>query len=348
MLKIRRNFADIKIKDRSGLLAECERLISESDELDPLIKQIKNLKRGQVTPESTIERSKIASYFTSEIQQIFNHIYNYDLTVNKLITEKLGKLVSKADAILRENIVLQSVAPLDVIKFKNVPVRYSHSTFGGKEQRWGYGLHNLPTTELGYSICLAFMPPKYIQSYHNHTISEYCLAIDKPLTGIVNPGKDEKKNLVKVNEISHFSATTPHTLYNHSDSFSRNVTAKLPIGLLDWRPIYNLNKIEDTHSDVLKGNLSQLDRNKGTKISFRIKDKFYNYELKLMQLKKDTVIENIHEEDSYILVIDGELMISSADIKKHCCKNDFIVIDKNTEFKIKTKNKCRLYSVDFK
>jgi len=47
-------------------------------------------------------------------------------------------------------------------------------------------------------------------------------------------------------------------------------------------------------------------------------------------------------------VIKGELLISSGDVKKDCNKNDYIVIDGNTEFRIETKTKTKLYTVNIK
>ena len=345
MMQINKYHTNLKFKDKSALLDECEKLIGESDVLYPILQEIKTLERGEVSPESTLKRSKIGSYFTSEIQQIFNYIYQHEIVVKEDIITKLDDVVSRADAVLRENIVLQSKPPLDVIKFKNVPVRYSHSTFGRKEQRWGYGLHKLPTTERGYSITLADMPPRYIQSYHNHTISEYTLALDKKIIGIANPGKNEKKNTTNTNEIVHFSATTPHTLYNPANSLSRNISVKLPTGLLDWRPLHNLNPMKGTRTEILKGKLSRLGIKGGTKISFSIKDKYYDYVLEILELKEDSVMEGIYNKDKYFLVIEGELLVSSEDIKKQCSQNDYIVIDKNTDFNIKTKTKSRLYTI---
>jgi mannose-6-phosphate isomerase-like protein (cupin superfamily) len=332
-------------KDKVELIAESEKLISESVILDPILNEIQNLERGKVRPEDTIKRSKIGSYFTSKIQQIFNYVYDHEIVLKEDIKTKLNEIISKADAILRENIVLQSKAPLDVIKFENVPVRYCHSILGGKEQRWGYGLHKLPTTELGYSLCLADMPPEYIQSYHNHTISEYCLALDKKVTGNMNPGKNETKNNANRNEIIYFSATTPHTLSNTGKSMSRNITVKNPIGLTDWRPIYDLNRVESTSSEVIKGKLSQFNGS-GTKISFSIKDKFYDYGLELLELKEDSVMEDVYSKDKYFFVIEGDLQISSGKIKKQCSKSDFIVVDENTPIKIETKTKTRLYTLN--
>lgn len=336
---------NLNFKDKVELVAECEKLISESDVLDPILKEIQNLKRGKVRPEDTLNRSRIGSYFTSKIQQILNYVYDHEIVLKEDIKNKLNEIISKADAILRENIVLQSKPPLDVIKFKNVPVRYAHSILGGKEQRWGYGLHKLPTTELGFSLCLADMPPEYIQSYHNHTISEYCLALDKKVTGNMNPGENETENNANRNEIIYFSATTPHTLHNSTKSSSRNITVKNPIGLTDWRPIYDLNHVESIYSKVIKGELSPFNGS-GTKISFSIKDEFYDYGLELLELKENSVMEDTYPNDKYFFVIEGDLQISSGKIKKQCNKSDFIVVDENTPVKIETKTKTRLYTLN--
>jgi len=53
----------------------------------------------------------------------------------------------------------------------------------------------------------------------------------------------------------------------------------------------------------------------------------------------------MYNEDKYFLVVEGELLISSGDIKKDCNKNDYIVIDENTSFKIETKTETKLYTV---
>lgn len=53
----------------------------------------------------------------------------------------------------------------------------------------------------------------------------------------------------------------------------------------------------------------------------------------------------IYNKDRYFFVIEGEFLVSSGNIKKYCSKSDYIVIDKNTNFKIETKTKSRLYTV---
>ncbi|MEE8402558.1 MAG: hypothetical protein V3R93_02280 [Candidatus Hydrothermarchaeaceae archaeon] len=345
MMQIGKDCTSLNFKDKSELLDECEKLFSGSDVLDSMLQEIKALKRGEVAPEHTLKRSRIASSFTSKIQQIFNYISNNGVVIDDGPKTKLGEVICRADAVLRENIVIQSKPPLDVIKFENVPVRYSHSTFGHREQRWGYGLHKLPMTEQGHSICIAVMPPRYIQSYHNHTISEYTLALDKEVISIANPGENEKKDTANENEIVHFSPTTPHTLYNPADCASRNITVKIPTGLTDWKPLHDLNPVKSTYTKIMRGDLSRLD-GIGNRTSFSINDKYYDYELDVLNLKGDSVMETVYAEDKYFFVIEGDLLVSSGDIKKQCCKNDYIVIDKDTPFEIKTKTKSRLYTVN--
>ncbi len=335
----------MRFKDKSILLNECKKLISKSNRLDLILKKIQKLKRGQVNPKSTLSRSRTGSYFSSRVQQIFNYAHTTKTIINQQVRNKLNEVISKAEAVLRENIVLQSIPPLDVIKFKNVPVRYAYSSFGGKEQRWGYGLHKLPGTEMGYSICLALMPPGHIQPYHNHLITEYTLALDKKVMGIARLGKNEKKTIARSNQIIYFSGTTPHTLRNPAKAMSRNITVKRSIGLMDWRPVYNLHPIKSLHSKILKGQSSRLGTKGGTKISFSIKDKHYDYKLELLQLRKGSVIENVYNQDKYSFVVEGKLWISSGNIKKYCSTNDYIVIDRNTKFKILTKAKSRLYTL---
>ncbi|MEE8400867.1 MAG: hypothetical protein V3R86_01765, partial [Candidatus Hydrothermarchaeaceae archaeon] len=112
-----------------------------------------------------------------------------------------------------------------------------------------------------------------------------------------------------------------------------------------WRPLNNLNPMKRNKAEILKGKLSRQDINGGTKISFSIKDRYYDYVLEILELNEDSVMEDVYDKDKYFLVIEGDFLISSDGIKKQCSKNDYIVIDKNTAFDIKTKTKSRLYTI---
>jgi len=102
MKKLNKKFTNLKFKDKSDLLNVCEKVIYESKVLNPILTEIKNLKRGKVNPKSTLKRSKIGSYFSSEIQQIFYYIYNHKIIIDDKIRTKLNQIISNADAVLRE------------------------------------------------------------------------------------------------------------------------------------------------------------------------------------------------------------------------------------------------------
>ncbi|MBR9676542.1 hypothetical protein GOV04_00180 [Candidatus Woesearchaeota archaeon] len=348
-MRIRKDFHHLTFKTEAEVIVECKKLILESKELDLPLKEIKKLKRGKVKPYETNRRSRIGSYFTEEVQQIFNYITHHKLKLSDEIRKKLDKIIHKSDMILRENIVLQSKPPLDVIKFKDVFVRYTHSSetdaIGRKEQRWGYGLHKSPLRDKGCSITIAIMPSNYTQSYHNHTISEYCLVLDGKTNGLIIDKNKKEKLIANSNEILHFFATTPHTLSNPDNVKSRNMTVKLPTALKDWRPLHNLNPVKNTKGEVLKGKIIKVDVSGKERIIHKIHDKSYNYQLEIIKLKKGYVLEKTYSTDKYFFVIEGNLEISTKGVKKQCSKNDYIVIDKKTPIKIITKSKARLYTV---
>jgi mannose-6-phosphate isomerase-like protein (cupin superfamily) len=352
MMRINRDYADLLFKGNQDLLDKYNKLVKEAYVIDSILKEIKKLKRGEVNPKDTKRRSKIGSYFSSEAQQIRYYIHQHKIKVDEDILEGLDEIISKGEAILRENIVLQSKPPLDVIKFKNVPVRYAHNILGKKEQRCGYGLHKLPFTDQGYSVSMAFMPPRYTQMFHNHTISEYTLVLDKRTVCLVNlSNKKRKKIVANKNEIIYLSPATIHTLHNPTNSITRNITVKSPTGILDWKPFFNSYKTKTNRSGIIKGKLRELakgGKNEGDKITFSIKDTHYNYDLEVLELNKNFVIEDCFEKDRYFFMIEGNLLISSNSIKKYCKKNDYIVIDKDTNFKMKTKTRSRIYAVNIK
>lgn len=335
----------IKLIDKYDVFKIYNELVKKEYLLDDALREISLLKRGHVSPEDTLRRSATAGYFSATIQQINNFIEKKDISISKRRKDVLRRLVSKADKVLRENIVLQSKPPLDVIKFKNVPVRHSYSSFGRREQRWGYGLHKDPLNEDGNSITIAMMPPGYTQSIHNHKISEYSLVIDSRTEAIFFPGgKKEKIYTTKISQILHFSATTPHTLRNPLKRPTRNITFKQAAALTDWRPVSKLNNVKTIRARVIKSQIFRISSSQKRKV-FVIKDKYYNYTIEVIRLDKGSTYKNIHTYDQYIFVMNGRLSITHKEIQKSCQKNDFIVIDKNTEYLIKTDTFCRLYTI---
>jgi hypothetical protein len=309
-----------KFKNKADILKACDELLTKEQLLDEILKEISTLKRGHVSSIDTIRRSNIGSYFSATIQQVENFEDKNLITLTKKRIEDIERLALKADKILRENIVLQSIPPLDVIKFKDIPVRHSYSTYGKRELRWGYGLHKKPFNEEGKSVTVANTPPFYTQSLHNHTLSEYSLILDSSTEGIFFPGgKKEKIYTAKKSQILHFFATTPHTLKNPLKKYSRNITYKQSTALTDWRPYSKLNAVKIIRARILKGSMSRINKTQTHKL-FTIKDRNYDYTLEIMRLDKGSRYENIHPYDQYIFVINGRLNISHNDILKKCQK----------------------------
>jgi len=341
-----RKYFQLLLRGKTDVVNACNQLNKESKVLDQIIDIIKNLKRGKVDPKDTKRRSKVGSYFSSEAQQILYYIFRHKIDVEHSVKENLRGIVEKGEAVLRENIVLQSKSPIDVIKFANVPVRYAYSQ-GRREQRCGWGLHKSPTTEQGYSVSLAFMPPRYCQVFHMHQVAEYSLALDGKTIGYPDAGDKRKKITACKKEVLYFHAGVVHTLYNPRHAVSRNITFKSPKGLLDRRE-YNDNHME-THghrSRIIKGILSQLGIGGSAKETITIQDSHYNYQLEIIDLHTDDSIVATPRKDRYFFVVDGKLTVSHKRLRRFAHKNDFIVIDKNTDFRIKAHTNSTLYTVN--
>lgn len=274
-----------------------------------------------------------------------NFVDSNTIYLTRTTKNDLERLSQKAEKVLRENILLQTVPPLDVIPFEHVPQRFSYSIYGGREQRWGYALHMFPFNEEGHSVTVADMPPHYTQSIHNHTLSEYCLILDSHTEGIFYPGGIKEKIVsTKKSEMLHFSATTPHTLKNPDDNPTRNITFKQATGLIDWRPASHLNKVKIIRARLIRGKVTRVNEDQTVK-RFRVTDRFYDYTLEIIKLEKGATSTYVHDYDQFIFVINGKMQISHKNIVKECKKNDFIVIDKNTPYTIETSTLCRLYTV---
>lgn len=333
--------------DKTDVLTACNEVLSLELTLDTYISEIETLRRGHVLPKDTKRRSHVGGYVSGLLQQVNNYLEKNDMELSYRMTTKLKRVRDKAEKVLRENIVLQTKPPLDVIKFKDVPVRYAYSFFGGREQRWGYGLHKKPFNEDGESITVAKMPAHYVQTVHNHTVSEYCLIIGSQTEGMYYPGKKRQQIYSTRNsEIFHFSATTPHTLRNASNKPVRNMTFKHPSALFDWKSSAHLNSVKIVRARIIKGELSVIDKNLTQKV-YRIHDRFYNYSINITKLEEGTTINRHHPKEHYIFVIKGKLEVSHKQIIKSCRRNDFIVVDKDTPYTIKALTLCRIYEVSY-
>jgi hypothetical protein len=183
----------VKVKSEKDAIRKAEKVIARSHMLEPVLKEIKKLKRGCVKAHETKKRSALARNFSVEVQSILNYINEHKIKVNEELLGKLWETREKAEAVLRENIVLHTKPPLDVVKIQEIPVRYLTGPNNKREQRMGLALHKKPFDELGYALSVAFMPPKYQQLFHSHTVPECTLMLDKKCIGIYKNGLKEKK-----------------------------------------------------------------------------------------------------------------------------------------------------------
>jgi hypothetical protein len=333
------------IKNKKSAISLGNKIINNSGILDDIFESIKRLKRGFVNPEETKERAKIARFFSENGQAILSFLKLNRIKVKQEIIERLIELRNKAEAILRENPVLQTKAPIDVIKDSDMPVRYAINHLGKKELRKGFGLHKLPTTEQGISVCIAYMPPKHIQMYHNHTIAEHTLILDNAVAGIYKIKKRKIKLIAPSKSILHFSAFTVHTIYNKNNRVSRNITMKIPRGILDWKPFYLSEATRKGKGDVITKETKSFSNKNIELKEFRIKNNLYDYNIQLTYIKPNFAYQTLDKEDKYYFVVEGNLNIIESSVKKNAGKNDVIVIDKDTECKLTTRKGCLLYSI---
>ena len=341
-----KDYTHLVFKGKSDLLDTYKKLVLEAHVMDSILHEIKNLKRGKVYPRDTKRRARVGSYFSSEAQQILYYLQPHKVKVGRDVTHTLRSIISKGEAILRENIVLQSTPPFDVIKQKNVPIRYAHNPLGKKERRYGYGLHKFTTTEQGYSVTLAHVPPRHIQVFHTHSVSEYVLLLDGKTFGFANPENMRRKITGHKNEILYFASLSAHTISNPNRFVTRNVTVKSPTGVLDWKPFLGVSAVKTDHSKVITGTRSRLAAGNGTKTTFSIHDAHHCYTIEVTEFNKDTVIKSVFRKDRYIFVVAGNLLLSRGRRGRRARENDYIVIDKNTSVRMNIKAKTRLYTVN--
>lgn len=168
----------MQIKNKKQVTILAKKMISSAYILKELLKEIKEIKRGKVRLVDIKRRTQIARKFAQDGQAALSFIKTRHSKIDPEILENLKKVKDKAEAVLRENPVMLTKPPIDVIRFTDLPEKYAVNHLGQKERRRSFGLHKLPTTERDLSVCVAYMPPKYIQMYHNHTTTENTFILD--------------------------------------------------------------------------------------------------------------------------------------------------------------------------
>ena len=80
--------------------------------------------------------------------------------------------------------------------------------------------------------------------------------------------------------------------------------------------------------------------------TFHIRNYIYKYDIEIMTIKPQGEHETVAMKDKYFFVVEGELEIIGNSLTKKALRDDIIVVDKNTNYKLRTQRGCILYSVE--
>ena len=335
----------MEIKNKKQVIIRAKKIISSSYILEELLKEIQGIKRGKVKLADLRRRTQVAREFAEEGQRILSFVKTHQVVIEPEIQENLKKIKDSAEAVLRENPVMLTKPPIDVIRFTDLPEKYAINHLGQSERRHGFGLHKFPKTERDLSVCIAYMPAEYIQMYHNHTTTENTFILDDAVYGIFD--KKDKRIKVKVPSMSmiHFSTYCVHTMYNSGKKMSRNITVKAPHSLLDWKPFYLDESRSEGRIKLITEANSIISNNSIQLKIFRVRNYLIDYDIEIMTIKPKMYYVESASSDRYFFVVEGKLDVTGGSVAKKASKDDSIVIDTNTSYTLRTQAGCILYSV---
>jgi len=333
---------DIKtFEDVAKLL---DKLDKEKWILDELKEEIMALRRGEVKKEGTHRRARIARHFTENCQLLISILHDYDKDKTARLMNKLIKIQSRGEQILRENPIMQAKPPIDVLRWSSLPNRYALNLKGIKELRKGWGLHAKPLCEMGLSLTIAFMPRNHVQLYHYHPQSEHSLNLGAEIQGDYRDKGFEKTFKIKNEEIAYFGPETIHRLENPHAFINKNISVKSKEAILKWKADYYDEEIREGHGRPNKVHETKKDRKHSVK-TYNIKDKNYNYRLEILKIKNGAQLDFLDESALYMYVVDGALKVTTSDKTLRCRENDIIVVNPEIRFTLTTHSKSRIYRV---
>jgi len=333
------------IKNYEDIIKHLETLEKEKWILNKLKKEILKLKRSEVKPQDTYRRAKIARHFTENSQLLiyFLHKYNNKNKSDSLIF-RLMKIKDAGELILRENPIIQTSPPIDVLKWENMPIRYAINFLGFQELRKGFGLHTNPLNEMGLSATIAFMPTNYSQLFHYHPLPEFSFNLDAEIIGKYMHNKSEKTFKIKKEEMAYFKSNTIHKLENPSRLVNRNISIKSRQAILKWKPYYQDKKIREGYGEVTKNYKIKRYTNYIAK-NYKFKN-HYNYNINILKIIGGRQINLLSKTPQFLFVSSGELKITTNNRVLRCGRNDVIVVDSDTKFTIKSITGSNIYCVN--
>ena len=321
------------------------RLDKEKWVIDKLVEEIKGLRRGEVKKKDTHRRARIARHFTENCQLMVSELLKYDRSKKIDSTRnKLLKIQSVGEQILRENPIMQTKPPIDVLKWDSLPNRYVINAGGVRELRKMWGLHTKPLCEMGTSVTIAFMPRNHVQMFHYHPQSERSLNLGAEIQGEYKDKGLKKTFKIKNEEIAYFKPETIHRLENPNSFINKNISAKSNESVLTWTTDYYDEEIRPGYGRPTKAHETKKHGKHSVK-TYDVKDKHYNYQLEILKLKNGAQVDLLDESARYMYVVDGELKVTAGDKTLRCRENDIIVVDPEIPFTLTSYSESRIYRV---
>ncbi len=227
--------------------ARLELLVRQTPLLRRLLEEQDALVPGQVEAQASWRRLSTANRVNELCQRL-----ELDLAASGCAApwaDALREVRALAEAVLRENPVLQARGPLHVVRSAQMPDRCVLNRERRRERRKGFGLHREVRNDAGPSVVIAFTPPGYEQLWHAHTVDEYTLALD---TSYLGRYADGAVRLLAAGdeELFHFHPDTYHTLTNAGSRPGRTFTLKSPLGISVWLPALALTGKERGQAEV--------------------------------------------------------------------------------------------------
>gem|GEM_PF-3401668 len=283
--------------------ARLELLVRQTPLLRRLLEEQCALVPGRVGAQASWRRLSAANRINELCQRL-----ELDLAVAGCPAPWAGALRevrALAEAVLRENPVLQARGPLHVVRSGQMPDRCVLNREGRRERRKGFGLHREVRNDAGLSVVIAFTPPGYEQLWHAHTVDEYTLAVDASYlgryadgaVGLLAAGKEE---------LFHFHPYTYHTLVNADSHPARTFTLKSPLGVSVWMPALTLTGRERGRAEVRV--VPREEDGRGVWLRrFQVEDPHHRYTVHVATLAPQARLDVTCEHGGYVYVLDGRV-----------------------------------------
>lgn len=320
--------------------ARLDLLLRQATVLQQILEEQHALAAGKVNAQESRRRLSVANRINEACQQL--ELDLVDTAHRDRWTSELAALRALAEAVLRENPILQARGPLHVIRSSDMPNRYVLNRTGGRELRKGFGLHRDIRNDAGPSVVVAFTPPGYEQMWHAHTVDEYTLALDVRFAGRYACGETHTLT-AEDGELFHFHPHTYHTLANLGHRSGRTFTLKYPIGISIWLPALQLTGAERGAAEVWSVP-PELVGDKAVMQRFQVRDSHHTYAVIIAHLRAGMRFDLKCEDDTYVYVLDGCVEARRGRQTATAAANDLIVSEPTRLLRVRALAACtRLY-----